>query len=197
MVRTLDSLVDRMWVVYYPALAVDREPAVLPHTNGSIISAAITHVLTPRVLFPGKAVLSSDSDMVRKYSGVWVAGRDEGTSIAFGYAAESYVDFGVPLMFLPSAVFGLMMGLAYAWFVKTIRHRELAVATVTVIFWLGLYLFERSWANMLGYGMSLIVYLGVPAVVIDKFLFARSRASRTFRSAYAVEDLVEPAEPSR
>jgi hypothetical protein len=197
MVKTLDSLVDRMWVVYYPALAVERVPSVLPHTNGSIISAAVTHVVTPRVLFPGKGILPSDSEMVRKYSGVWVAGRDEGTSIAFGYAAESYVDFGVPLMFLPPALFGLMMGVAYAWFVKTIRHRELAVATVTVIFWLGLYLFERSWANMLGYAMSLIVYLGLPAILADRFLFARSRANRTFHAAYVVEDLPEPAEPFR
>ena len=36
-----------------------------------------------------KAVLPSDSEMVRKYSGVYVASTEEGTSIAFGYAAEA------------------------------------------------------------------------------------------------------------
>ena len=183
MVRTLDNLVDRMWVVYYPALAVARVPSVLPHTNGSIIYAAIVHVLSPRVFFPNKGVLPSDSEMVRKYSNIMVAGREEGTSIAFGYAAESYVDFGVPLMFVAPAAFGFLMGLAYAWFLKSMRHRELAVATVTVIFWLGLYLFERSWANMVGYAMSLVVYLGVPAVVVDRFLFSRVREA-SFAPAY-------------
>ena len=184
---TLDTLVDRMWVVYYPALAVARVPSVLPHTNGAIVSAAITHVVTPRALFPGKAELPSDSEMVRKYSNIQVAGRERGTSIAFGYAAESYVDFGVPLMFLPPAVFGLIMGLAYGWFVRTIRYRELAVATVTVIFWLGLYLFERSTANMVGYAMSLIIYLGVPAVILDKLL-ATGSAPRSAGLAYLAPD---------
>jgi len=184
---TLDTLVDRMWVVYYPALAVARVPSVLPHTNGAIVSAAITHVVTPRALFPGKAELPSDSEMVRKYSNIQVAGRERGTSIAFGYAAESYVDFGVPLMFLPPALFGLIMGLAYGWFVRTIRYRELAVATVTVIFWLGLYLFERSTANMVGYAMSLIIYLGVPAVILDKLL-ATGSAPRSAGLAYLAPD---------
>jgi hypothetical protein len=170
MLETLDSLVDRMWVVYYPALAIARVPSALPHTNGAIVSAAVMHVVTPRALFPNKPELVSDSEMVRKYSNVWVAGADQGTSIAFGYAAESYLDFGVPVMFMPPAVFGLLMGVAYASFVKFIRHRELAVATVTVIFWLSLYLFERSTANMIGYAMSLIIYLGLPAILLDRLL---------------------------
>jgi ABC-type proline/glycine betaine transport system permease subunit len=129
--------------------------------------------------------------MVRKYSGIQVAGREHGTSIAFGYAAESYVDFGVPLMFLPPAIFGLLMGMAYAWFVRRIRYRELAVATVTVIFWLGLYLFERSTANMIGYAMSLIIYLGLPAVLLDKLLTAKSTPRRTV-SPYLNQPIPEP-----
>src|SRR5450759_456011 len=40
----MDKLVDRMWVVYYPALAVTRVPAVLPHTDGAILMAALLHV---------------------------------------------------------------------------------------------------------------------------------------------------------
>jgi hypothetical protein len=186
MLDTLDNLVDRMWVVYYPALAVARVPSVVPHTNGSIITAAVLHIVTPRALFPGKADLPSDSDMVRKYSGLWVAGSEQGTSIAFGYAAESYVDFGVPVMFLPSLVFGFFMGLIYAWFVRIIWHRELAVAVVTVIFWLSLYLFERSWANTLGYAMSMIIYLGVPAVVIDGLL-SRQRMARASSASYQIQ----------
>ncbi|HKT81148.1 MAG TPA: hypothetical protein VJP86_13070 [Vicinamibacterales bacterium] len=188
MLDTLDSLVDRLWVVYYPALAVARVPSVLPHTDGSILSAALIHVVTPRVFFPDKAPLPSDSEMVRKYAGVWVAGRDEGTTIAFGYAAESYVDFGVPMMFLPVAVFGFVMGMAYAWFVRTIWHRELAVATVTVVFWLSLYLFERSWAQTIGFAMSFIVYLGLPVVFVDAMVL-RPQTERRMRSLARTPDL--------
>ena len=34
--RATDTLVDRLWTVYYPALALARVPRVLPHTNGAI-----------------------------------------------------------------------------------------------------------------------------------------------------------------
>jgi hypothetical protein len=187
LLETLDALVDRMWVIYYPALAVARVPSVVPHTNGSILGAAVAHVLMPRALFPDKPDLPSDSDLVRQYSGVWVAGRDEGTSIAFGYAAEAYIDFGLPMMFVPCALFGLFVGVVYGLFVAHIFHREIAVAAVTVMFWLGLYLFERSSANLLGYSMSLFVYLGVPTLVVDRFLLSRHRAARTATAYVAIE----------
>jgi hypothetical protein len=162
-----------MWAIHYPALAVARVPNVLPHTEGEILKGAILHLITPRVLFPDKPELPSDSDMVRKYSGVWVAGAEENTSIAFGYAAESYVDFGIPLMFIPVFVFGALMGVAYQWFFTTIRHRDLALGLVAVIFWLGLYLFERSWVKTLGLNVTMMVYLGGLTFLIDRWLLMR------------------------
>ena len=177
---TADRLVDRMWTIYYPALAVERVPKVLPHTDGAFLRDALVHVVTPRVFFPEKAELMSDSDKVRKYSGAFVAGRESNTSIAFGYSAEAYVDFGIPLMFLPVFGFGLFIGAMYAMFRSLIWHRELFVAFGTVAFWLSAYLFERSWATMLGVAVGFMVYLGLPTVLLDRFLlvrFARDQAS--------------------
>jgi len=171
--NTTDALVDRMWTIYYPALAVERVPSVLPHTDGAIFGAAVTHILTPRIFFPNKGELMSDSDMVRKYSNIQVAGREHGTSIAFGYAAESYIDFGIPLMFLPVFGFGVFLGFCYVFFRPLIWHRELFVAFGTVAFWLSAYLFERDWANMLGISVSLMVYLGAPVVLLDRFLMVK------------------------
>jgi hypothetical protein len=171
--ETADKLVDRMWTIYYPALAVERVPSFVPHTHGEILSAALVHIVTPRVLFPDKPGLLSDSEKVRTYSGVMVAGAEQNTSIAFGYAAEAYVDFGVPLMFLPVFGFGVAIGYLYALFRKLIWHRELFVAFATVAFWLSLYLFERSWATMLGVSLGLMVYLGVPVVLLDRFLLIK------------------------
>jgi hypothetical protein len=170
---TLDSFIDRMWPIYYPALAVSRVPDTLPHTDGAIFGAAITHITMPRVFFPGKADLPSDSEMVRRYSGVGVAGAENATTIAFGYAAESYVDFGVPWMFLPIFAFALVMGMVYRVVARSIKHRELLVAYSTVTFWFGLYLFERSWALTLGEPLGLLVYVGVPVVLLDRFLLIR------------------------
>jgi len=167
------ELIDRLWAIHYPALAVERVPNVLPHTEGEILKGAVVHLITPRVLFPDKGELPSDSDMVRKYSGVFVAGAEENTSIAFGYAAESYVDFGIPLMFVPVFVFGVLMGVAYQWFFTTIRHRDLALGLVAVMFWLGLYLFERSWVKTLGLNVTMMVYLGGLTFLIDRWLLMR------------------------
>lgn len=170
---TLDNMVDRMWPIYYPALAVSRVPASLPYTNGAILSAALQHITMPRVFFPDKAELLSDSEMVRRYSGVMVAGAETGTSIAFGYAAESYIDYGIPWMFLPVFVYGTLMGMAYGLVARLIRHRELLIAYSTVTFWFGLYLFERSWVMTLGETVGLLVYVGVPLLLLDRFLLVR------------------------
>jgi len=175
---TTDALVDRMWTIYYPALAVARVPSILPHTDGAIFEAALTHVVTPRIFFPNKGELMSDSDMVRKYSNMQVAGREKGTSIAFGYAAEGYIDYGIPLMFLPVLGFGIFIGFEYALFRQLIWHRELFVAYATVAFWLSLYLFERSWATTLGVAVGFAVYMGLPVVLLDRFLMVKVAKER-------------------
>lgn len=169
----LDFLVDRLWAIYYPALAISRVPSIVPHEDGAILWAAIRHLTTPRLLFPEKPALPSDSEMVRKYSGVMVAGEEEGTSIAFGYVAESYVDFGLPLMFVPVFAYGLLMGMAYPWCLRIVRHRELAVGMATVVFWLSLYLFERSWVKTLGLSATLLIYLGGSTMLLDRMLLQR------------------------
>ena len=185
----LDFFVDRLWAIYYPALAVSRVPSVVPHEHGAILLRAALHIVTPRLLFPDKAVLESDSEMVLRYAGVWAAGAEQGTSIAFGYAAESYVDFGVPVMFVPVFAFGFLMGLAYHAWLRVIRHRELAVAFVTVTFWMCLYLFERSWIKNLGLSVTLMVYLGGATLALDRFLlwlgrsFAPPEEARAMRRA--------------
>ena len=83
-------------------------------------------------------------------------------------------------MFLPVFGFGLFLGAMYALFRSIIWHRELFVAFGTVAFWLSAYLFERSWATMLGVSVGFMVYLGVPTVLLDRFLlvrFARDQAA--------------------
>jgi hypothetical protein len=143
------------------------------------VGAALIHIVTPRVFFPNKAELPSDSEEVRKYSGVHVAGRETNTSIAFGYAPEAYIDFGIPLMFVPVFLFGVAVGFLYALFRQLIWHRELFVAFATVTFWLTVYLFERSWATMLGVSLGFMVYLGIPVVLLDRFLLIKyARQSR-------------------
>ena len=164
----VDFLIDRMWAIYYPAFALARVPSVLPHTNGAFVVGALRHVVTPRFLFPNKPELISNSDKVRQYSGVWVAGRDEGTSIAFGYAIEAYVDYGRPAMFVPVLTYGTFMGMVFALFTRWIRLRDFGVPLLTVVFWLSLYLFEESWAKMLGDNITMFLYLGGVVFMLER-----------------------------
>ena len=168
-----DVVVDRMWTVFYPALVLRRVPKSVPHTDGAIITGALVHVLSPRVFFPTKAIVGSDSEMVRKYSGVFVAGVEQDTSIAFGYAAESYLDFGIPLMFVPVLLYGAFLGLAFSFFTRMLTVSELRIGLTTMIFWLSLYLFERSWVKTLGLACTLMVYLGAPAIILDRYISRR------------------------
>ncbi len=186
----LDFFIDRIWAVYYPGLAVGRVPNVLPHTDGALMSAALQHIFAPRIFFPDKPPLPSDSELVRKYSGLWVAGEEEETSIAFGYAGESYLDFGLPLMFLPALLWGVFVGAAYQACLSLIRHAEIAVPVVTVIFWLSVYLFERSWAKTMGLTGTLLIYLAVPAYALDRYV-----ASSRWLHSHVREDSESPYGP--
>ena len=81
-------------------------------------------------------------------------------------------------MFVPVFGFGVFVGFCYVTVPPLIWHRELFVAFATVPFWLSLYLFERSWATMLGVTVGFMVYLGVPMVLLDRFLLIRRRKQR-------------------
>jgi hypothetical protein len=143
----------------------------------------------PRVFFPDKPEVGSDSELVRRYSGVWVAGAAQDTDIAFGYAAESYIDFGVPMMFLPVFVWGTFMGICYAGMFTYFRHRDIAVSVTTVICWLTLYLFERSWTKTIGLGGTLMIYVGSLSFVLDRLWYQKFRTVYVEQLADAEEEL--------
>ena len=166
-----DTLVSRLWMVYYPALALKRVPAITPYQKGAILTAAIDNVLEPRLFFPDKPAIPSQSDEVREYAGVWVHGRESNTSIAFGYVGEAYVDFGLPWMFLPIFLYGLLIGIAYRVLAATIRYAELRTGLTIVAFWTMLGSYETSWAMMIGPAITVLAILGGSAFALDRLLW--------------------------
>lgn len=189
----VDALVERVWDIYYTAVALDRVPSVVPHEDGAIMSAALQHVLTPRFLNPNKPALPSESDDVIKYAGIMVAGREQNTTIAFGYVIQSYIDYGIPGFIVPPFAFGLLLGLAYRFFMTSVRHEEILIAVLAVGFWANIMPYNTSWAKMLGKLLTSLVYIGGIALVIDHYL----HISRLRRIGHAVDYQRQHERPAR
>jgi hypothetical protein len=73
---------------------------------------AFTHIITPRIFFPDKAVLD-DSAETAKVLGWSIDGN---TSIGLGYVAQAHIDFGFPGLLFPMIVLGAIVGTIYAYF---------------------------------------------------------------------------------
>jgi hypothetical protein len=172
---SLDATVDRLWTVYYPALAVERVPSQIPHTGGKMMWEGVRSTITPRLFFPNKPPLIHDSEKVREYSGLYVAGAEEGSSIAFGYAAELYVDFGLPGMFYPLVIAGFLFGFAFRKILRSMRYRDIAVSVSVVEIWMCIFMFEQSWAHMLGFSLSILLYMTAAGIMLDRYLAFKRR----------------------
>jgi hypothetical protein len=116
-----DRFVDRIAYVTYLAHVIDFVPHIRPHEDGRIWLGALDHVLLPRVLFPDKAALESDTVIAERFTGLSL-GSHRGTSISIGLPAESYVDFGIPIMFGPALFLGILHGLAFRLLMRRREH---------------------------------------------------------------------------
>jgi hypothetical protein len=111
--KATDRFVDRIAYVDYFAYTLDFVPTVRSHEEGRMWWGAVEHVFMPRVLFPDKAPLPSDTEVAERYTGMRLTQNRTGTSISIGLPAETYVDFGVPWMLAPAVLLGLLYGLVF------------------------------------------------------------------------------------
>src|SRR5207249_8804203 len=88
-----------------------------------------------------------------------------------------YVDYGLPWMFVPIFLYGFAIGAVYSGLLRLFKHRDIAVSLATMICWLSLFRFESSWSKMTGLALTLIVYVGFLAFVIDRLWYERFRAT--------------------
>jgi len=113
----VDKLARRVAYVDMFGHVLRRVPSSVPHEDGKLWGGALRHVFMPRILFPEKARLRSDSEKTMYYTGLALSSDVQGTSISMGYMAESYIDFGPMLMYVPVFVLGLIWGGMYRYFV--------------------------------------------------------------------------------
>lgn len=130
-----EMLIKRIAYIDYFAHVLHMVPQVVPHENGRLWGGVLKHIFMPRMFFPSKSGLISDSLITMKYTGLWVAGEEQGTSISIGYVAESYIDFGSWGMFIPIFILGLLSGLLYRYLTTSTKVKifSYAAATITLI----------------------------------------------------------------
>jgi hypothetical protein len=182
------TLFMRIAYVDFFAASMDYVPRVRQHTNGALFWRAMVHILVPRLLYPSKPVLASDSDLTMEFTGLTMAGGDTGTSISLGYVAENYIDFGRYLLLAPIFIIGLAWGAMYSYCIK--RGREVGVghAFGTVII-MGASQFEVTEVKLLGgMLMSILVYALVLRFVMPA-LALWLREESPVRSAASADSL--------
>lgn len=143
------ALVSRVSYIGFFGSTLNHVPAFEPNANGELWLGAVKHVLMPRVLFPNKAALD-DSARARRYTGLRLAGAEEGTSIGIGYMAESYADLGRYGMFIPIYLLGLLMGRIYRNFCLNKHSALLGSAIATAVIFPALHAYETSNVKILG-----------------------------------------------
>ena len=111
-----ELLVHRVGYIDYLAATMRHVPFRMPHQDGAQLGGTIMHVLQPRLLFPDKPPLPSDSEVLEKYTGFrWGDSSGSDTSVSLGYVAELYVDFGPYGTVLGTFIMGLLIGRTYRY----------------------------------------------------------------------------------
>ena len=87
--------------------------------------------------------------------------RERGTSIGIGYVAESYVDFGPILMFVPIFLLGVFYGLIYRVFVIHSRSKLICTAIATSILIFTASKIETSNIKIVGGTVTALLVVGI------------------------------------
>lgn len=167
----VDNTINRLSYVDFFASSLTYVPSATPHTNGGLWFDAVIRPFMPRILFPQKAVLD-DSARTNQYSGVQVAGAEQGASISIGYIGESYIDFGAWLMMLPLLGYGWCLGWLYRWLAyRSAARGLLGMAIATAVLFPAIFL-ESSITKVIG---------GLVVMALMAWLLIRFHATRYLR----------------
>lgn len=156
-----NRLVARHGYIEFLALTMRHVPDVAPHENGRLTLDALLHVVQPRLLFPDKMPLPSDTDVLVKYTGMpfqW----DKKVSVSIGYLGELYVDFGVVGAIFATFALGLILGRAHRAFVRNSQLNALLAYAVFMLPALSIAYFGTAWVKLLS---ELIYALAIAAIL--------------------------------
>lgn len=168
---SIEILISRLSYIGFFSRVIEYVPAVEPHANGELLRMALTNAFMPRLLFPSKPVLPSDSYYTRRFTGIMVA--EEGTSISIGYMAEFFADWGLAGMFLSILGYGCLIGAC----IETVRRfvqPSILVNPFLIVLMMTVYQFEHQFIKT----FAALISTTVAALVIQRM--GRKTLVKTF-----------------
>jgi hypothetical protein len=163
-----ENLLKRVGYIDYLAATMERVPEVLPYEGGAHLAAAVWHILTPRILFPDKPALESDSSVTAYYTGLEnVVFADENTSISIGYLGELYIDFSIGGALFVVLLIGLAFGRCYRIIRDYGRTALFVNYGLCIMIVMPLSIFEISLVKLVG---SLVAVLAA-ALVLQRLIW--------------------------
>ena len=153
----VEALVERVSYITFFSRVLEHVPNREQHSQGELLRMAMLNAFVPRVLFPEKPELPSDSYYTRRFTGIPVA--EAGTSVSIGYMAEFYADWGIGGMFASVFLFGAWIGIVGSLVRRWTAVPALAFASVTTVL-LGVADFEQQFIKgFAGLNLNAIVTL--------------------------------------
>lgn len=176
---SVDQLFRRIMYTEFFGATLTYVPHVVPHENGALWADALIRPVTPRFLFPDKAIID-ESLLTNAYTGLGVSGMDQGTQITIGYMGEAYIDFGHLGMFAPILLVGLAMGRICRWILTGPRSYGIAGLGLAPVVLMAASYLEMSSAKVIGglFAQTLAVWLLISFVLPRYLPWALPRQNR-------------------
>lgn len=160
--KGFDQLVFRHGYIEYLSLVIENVPAFIPHENGQLTLNVISHILMPRLFFPDKPALPSDTEVTRNFTLLNSLG-NENTSISIGNLGELYIDFGFFGGLFGEFCIGLIISFVYNVLKFKSGSSALISAGVCIMIVLPIAYFGTAYIKLIG----VFLYTSIAAIVMQ------------------------------
>jgi hypothetical protein len=184
-------LLDRVAYVDYFSYTLEFVPALRRHEEGALWGAAFQHVLMPRLLFPDKPGLESDTMVTERYTGLVLRNTtSRASSISIGTPGETYIDFAWPGMLGLAFAIGVLYALL--WRLSRRGGHRLVDVGMSVALLLPFHSLEQSATKLLGGVLTNTIILVLIRPVLDAVLNSGTARQALMRPMAAVQRLPKP-----